>query len=70
MWLVKVKTASNGDVEYEEWEQPEGVRTVLTKTPIIPIKIELSKKERRNAPVRHVLDGTVYQRLVDAVKAR
>ena len=65
-WLVKIKTASNGDVHYEEWKQPHGERTVLTK-PTVPIKWK-EVIERRNAATRYVLSAADYQRLVDAVK--
>ena len=75
-WLVKIKTASNGDVIYEAWAQPrtaapgqEQPKTVLTKPKILTVAIEwLRVEERRNTPTRYVLSAAMYQRLLDAVK--
>jgi hypothetical protein len=75
-WLVKIKTASNGDVIYEAWAQPrtaapgqEQPKTVLTKPKILTVAIEwLRVEERRNMSTRYVLSAAMYQRLLDAVK--
>ena len=68
-WLVKIKTASNGDVHYEKWKQPHGERTVLTKPKILTVPITLREAEgRNNTPTRYILSAADYQRLLDAVK--
>jgi len=67
-YLNKIKTASNGDVHYEAWTQPQGARTVLTKPKILTVSFELEKVEKRDGTIRYVMEAGMYQRLTDAVK--
>lgn len=68
-YLVKIKTDAEGNVHYEEWTQPDGERTVLTKPKILTVKFKwLDVKERRNAATRFILSAVDYARLTDVVK--
>lgn len=70
-WLVKIKTDSAGDVHYEEWLQPHGEKTVLTKPKILTVPIEWQRvEETRNGRKRYILSAATYQRLVDAVSEK
>ena len=56
-------------MHYEQWAQPHGERTVLTKPKILCVAIEwLRIDEPRNAARRYVMSAATYSRLVDAVK--
>jgi hypothetical protein len=48
-WLVKIKTDSEGNVHYEQWSQPRGLRTVLTKSKILTVSFKLRTVPR--API-------------------
>ena len=68
-WLVKIKTDSDGNVHYENWTQPAGERTVLTKPKILTQQLAWMKVIKvDNAATRYVLSAADYRRLVDAVK--
>mmetsp|Transcript_63625 Transcript_63625/g.189666 ORF Transcript_63625/g.189666 Transcript_63625/m.189666 type:complete len:828 (+) Transcript_63625:1660-4143(+) len=69
-WLVKVKTDSEGSVYYEEWSQPHGERTVLTKPKILCVEIDWLEvvDATETTRKRYVMSASTYQRLVDALK--
>ena len=69
-WLVKIKTDSKGNVHYEEWSQPHGERTVVTKPKILCVTFEWLEvvTKRGNTPTRYILNAADHQRLVEAVR--
>ena len=68
-YLVKIKTDAQGNVHYEEWKQPKGERTVLTKPKILTVGFTfMDVQERRNAATRYILSAANYARLTDVVR--